>query len=204
MLEGHEQAQMKQNEEGLLQLMNHKVFQVLFHHVMLQELGISEGDEAVGALWNSYVTWGIWGEARGKARRNLKALSWALEPRQPSAMTRLCVDEQTEAQRNERVQPVLEPKVGLSDKEVCTVIKTLPEANLHTLGKDKFHHPKTGVLILATLYHCNATMLAITAPETVTGSPDTWKLKPIGLSREQTQFHRMLVKDKATMGARQE
>lgn len=57
LLEGHEQAQMKQNEEGLLQLMDHKVFQVLFHHVMLQELGIGEGDEAVGALWNSYVAW---------------------------------------------------------------------------------------------------------------------------------------------------
>lgn len=98
------------------------------------------------------MAWGIWGEARGKARRNLHALPWAFEPRQPSPVTRLCVDEQTEAQRNKRVQPVLEPKVSLSDKAVCTVIKTLPEANLHTLGKDKFHHPKTGVLILATPY----------------------------------------------------
>lgn len=138
------------------------------------------------------MAWGIWAEARGKARRNLQALSWALEPRQSSPMTRLCVDEQPEAQRNERVQPVGEPKVGLSDKAVCTVIKTLPEVNLHTLGKDKFHHPKTGVLILATPYHCNATMSAITGPETVTGSPDTWELTPLGLSREQMQFHRML------------
>lgn len=46
-------AQVKQNEEGFLQLMDHKVFQVLFRHVTLREVDIGERDEAVGALWNS-------------------------------------------------------------------------------------------------------------------------------------------------------
>lgn len=53
MLEGHEQAQVKQNEDGFLQLMDHKVLQVLFRHVTLLEVGIGERDEAVDARWNS-------------------------------------------------------------------------------------------------------------------------------------------------------
>jgi hypothetical protein len=38
------------NEEGALQLLGHEVRRVLPLHVTLLELGISEGDEAAGAL----------------------------------------------------------------------------------------------------------------------------------------------------------